>query len=151
MQSSNVVQLREMIRQIERRLGILDERELSCCGVSMAQCHALVEIGRAGQISLNELAELLNLDNSTMSRTVNNLVVRELACRDIDPQDRRYITISLTEAGASMHRSIEKGMTIYYGNILNGIPAEKQEQVLESLQLLLESFKKNLCCEKEGR
>ena len=112
----------------------------------MAQCHALVEIGRAGQISLNELAELLNLDNSTMSRTVNNLVVRELACRDIDPQDRRYITISLTEAGTSMYRSIEEGMTIYYGNILNGIPADKQEQVLESLQLLLESFQKNLCC-----
>lgn len=147
MQSTNhAAQLREMIRQIERRLGILDERELSCCGVSMAQCHALVEIGRAGQISLNELAQLLNLDNSTMSRTVNNLVVRELVCRDIDPQDRRYVTISLTEVGTSMYRSIEEGMILYYDNILKGIPADKQEQVLESLQLLLESFQKNLCC-----
>ena len=63
----------------ERKLGVLEDGEMACCGISMAQCHALVEIGRAGSISLVELAKLLDLDNSTMSRTVNNLVNSKLA------------------------------------------------------------------------
>ena len=43
-------------------------------GVNGAMPLALVEIGRAGSISLVDLSKLLNLDNSTLSRTVNNLV-----------------------------------------------------------------------------
>ena len=40
--------------------------------------NAIVEIGRAGEISLNEPSEMLKLDKSTMSRAVNNLVVQDI-------------------------------------------------------------------------
>jgi DNA-binding MarR family transcriptional regulator len=70
----------------------------------MAQCHAVVEIGRAGGISLAELAGLLNLDSSTMSRTVNNLVNSGYVIRELDPKDRRYVTIELTENGRTVSR-----------------------------------------------
>lgn len=139
-------QLREMIRILERKLGILQESEFSCCGITMAQCHALVEIGRAGSISLNELAELLNLENSTMSRTVNNLVTNELVKRDIDPQDRRYVTISLTDSGRKLFEGIEEGMNVYFRNVYDSIPENKKRQVLESIEILLEAIGKNECC-----
>lgn len=139
-------QLRELIRKLERKLGVLDERGTSCCGISMAQCHALVEVGRSGQISLNELAEMLNLENSTMSRTVNNLVNSEMVQRDIDAQDRRYIKISLTESGNKIFSGIEESMNLYYRKVYNALPEEKREQVIESLQLLLDTFEKHLCC-----
>ena len=54
-------ELRELVRLLIRHLGMLDKLEAGCCGTSIGQCHALVEIGRAAEISLNELAELLNL------------------------------------------------------------------------------------------
>ncbi|HBF35883.1 MAG TPA: MarR family transcriptional regulator, partial [Firmicutes bacterium] len=66
--------LREIVRILERKLGVLDDLQSSCCGVTFAQCHAIVEIGRARKISLNDLADILGLDKSTMSRTINNLV-----------------------------------------------------------------------------
>ncbi len=131
-------QLREMIRILERRLGILQEREYSCCDITLGQCHALVEIGRAKSISLNELAELLNLENSTMSRTVNNLVTADLARRDIDPQDRRYVTISLTESGSRLFEKIEDDMNSYFSKVYNSITENKRQQVLESLQILID-------------
>jgi DNA-binding MarR family transcriptional regulator len=136
-------QLREMIRMLERKFGIVQESEFSCCGITMAQCHALVEIGRVKNISLNELAELLNLENSTMSRTVNNLVTGELAKRDIDSQDRRYVTISLTENGYKLYKDIEEGMNRYFRNVYDSISENKKQQVLESLQILLEAIDKN--------
>jgi DNA-binding MarR family transcriptional regulator len=144
--TNNAWQLREVIRKLERKLGILDEKEMSCCGITMAQCHALVEIGRAQRISLNELAEMLSLENSTMSRTVNNLVNNEMVKRDIDPEDRRYVNISLTENGSKTYEGIEASMNLYFRNVCNAIPEDKREQVIESLKLLLDAFEKNLCC-----
>lgn len=141
--TDNSKQLREMVRMLERKFGIVQESEFSCCGITMAQCHALVEIGRVKSISLNELAELLNLENSTMSRTVNNLVTGELAKREIDPQDRRYITISLTEGGYKLYKDIEEGMNLYFRNVYDSIPENKKQQVLEGLQILLEAIDKN--------
>ena len=138
--------LREMVRILERKLGILQESEFSCCEITITQCHALVEIGRSKSISLNELAELLNLENSTMSRTVNNLVIKELTKRDIDPLDRRYVTISLTDSGYKLYEGIEEDMNLYFSKVYDSIPENKKQQVLESVQILLEAISKNECC-----
>ncbi|MEI6578812.1 MAG: MarR family transcriptional regulator [Eubacteriales bacterium] len=138
-------QLRELVRLMERNLGILDDK-MTCCGISLAQCHALVEIGRAGTISLVELANLINLDNSTMSRTVNNLVNNKMAERELDPNDRRYVAIKLTQAGTKVYNEIESEMEIYFMKIFDSIPADKQDQVLDSLQILLNAIAETKCC-----
>ena len=140
------IKLRETIRKLERKLGILEESELSCCNISLAQCHALVEIGRVKTISLNELAELLNLENSTMSRTVSNLVNSGYVKRDIDATDRRSLTISLTESGQDLFNRIEAGMGRYYRDIFEQIEEGKRGQVIESLNLLLDAVEKSNCC-----
>jgi DNA-binding MarR family transcriptional regulator len=139
-------ELREIVRILERKLGVLEETEVVCCGITMSQCHALVEIGRAKSISLNELAQLLNLENSTMSRTVSNLVNSGLVKRDIDPTDRRYVTISLTGDGVSLFNYIEEGMDRYFEKVYGSIPESKREQVVESLQILLDAIRENECC-----
>jgi len=134
-------ELRELMRQLERKTGTLNDFQMSCCNITMAQCHALVEIGRAGRISLIDLSEGLGLENSTISRTVNNLVNTELVSRETDPSNRRYVVISLTETGQQVFNGIEAGMDLYYKQILQKIPQEKQSQVLESIQILLDAFK----------
>jgi DNA-binding MarR family transcriptional regulator len=141
-------QLRELVRKLERKLGILEDGEFSCCGVSLAQCHALIEIGRAKSISLIDLAGLINLDNSTMSRTVNNLVSGELVEREIDPGDRRYVRINLTENGEKLFNTIESNMELYFSKIYGSIPAEKRFQVLESLQILMDAINGSECCKE---
>ncbi len=138
-------ELREIIRILERKLGVIED-EIFCCGITMAQCHALVEIGRAKNISLNELACLLNLENSTMSRTVNNLVESGYVKREIDPVDRRYVAISLTERGISLFNSIEEGMNQYFNQVYSLIPEDKREQVIESLYLLVDAIKESESC-----
>jgi DNA-binding MarR family transcriptional regulator len=144
--TNEVTNLREIIRYIVRSLGILEQSEASCCGATVGQCHAIVEIGRVGQISLNDLAEILNLDKSTMSRTVNNLVNQGLAERDINPEDRRYVKIKLTNEGLKVYKRTELGMDLYFKNVLESIPENKREQVMDSLQVLLEALKRNKCC-----
>lgn len=138
--------LRELIRILVRNLGILEKDESTCCGTTVAQCHAIVEIGRAKDISLNQLADTLGLDKSTMSRTINNLVESELAVRDLYQEDRRYVSIMLTGKGKKVYESIEGSMENYYNDIFLSIPEHKREQVIESLGLLIEAVKQNKCC-----
>lgn len=137
---TNPQQLRELIRILERKLGVLGDNQVPCCNITMAQCHALVEIGRAEKISLNKLASLLSLENSTMSRTVNNLVKNNLAKRETDENDRRYITISLTESGEAVFTDIENRMNQFFGTIYSSITENKRQQVLESLQILIQAI-----------
>lgn len=136
-------QLREILRMLERKLGLLEENEFACCEITLAQCHALVEIGRAKSISLTSLSDLVNLENSTMSRTVNNLVTSGLAERDIDSQDRRYVTICLTETGQNLFEKIEDSMELYYKKIYDEIPEEKRGQLFESLKILQDAIVKS--------
>jgi len=138
--------LRELIRVLVRNLGMLEKSEATCCGTTISQCHAIVEVGRAKEISLNGLADLLTLDKSTMSRTINNLVDADIVVRDLHPEDRRYVTIRLTDSGSKVFETIESSMEKYYRSIFHSIPEEKREQVIESLGLLVNAVKANKCC-----
>ena len=46
--------LREKLRRLQRELGWQQKNDASCCGVTVARCHALLEIGRQEEISLAE-------------------------------------------------------------------------------------------------
>ncbi len=138
--------LRELIRVLVRNLGMLEKSDASCCGVTITQCHAIVEIGRKGKISLIDLADLLDVDKSSMSRTVNNLVETGLVIRDLDTENRRFVVIQLTDAGKNVFQSIENSMDNYYKDIFSSIPEVKRGQVLESLALLTNAAKNNKCC-----
>jgi DNA-binding MarR family transcriptional regulator len=135
--------LRELLRILVRNLGILEKNDASCYGVTIAQCHAIVEIGRAQTISLIDLAALLGLDKSTMSRTINNLVESNLVKREINSKNRRYISIQLTDKGTELFKSIEDSMHVYYSKIFNSIASDKREKVLEGLELLVEAIREN--------
>lgn len=139
-------ELRELIRQLIRSVGFMDKAEAACCGTTIGQCYAITEIGRVKELSLNELAGLLNLDNSTISRTINNLVEQGLVARETDQQDRRYIKLKLTDEGRNVYAGLNRKMETYYRSLLKDIPVEKHGQIAESLKLLLEAMKNNKCC-----
>lgn len=140
MMEREMVMLRELLRKMVRDLGILEKNDTPCCGVTLSQCHTLVEIGRREELSLGDLSEIMGLDKSTMSRTVNNLVTSDLVVRDLDAENRRYVKIQLTDKGRAVCCNIEENMDAYYLDIFNAIPKDKRESVLESLKLLSEAI-----------
>ncbi|XFO68472.1 hypothetical protein SPSIL_046950 [Sporomusa silvacetica DSM 10669] len=64
--------LRESLRTLVRKLGVLDRGEALCCGITLSQSYSIVEIGRAGIISVNRrrfsgLTKALSVDRSISS------------------------------------------------------------------------------------
>lgn len=137
--------LRENIRILVRKLGLLEKGEAVCSGLTLTQCHVIVEIGRNANLSVNELAQLLTLDKSTVSRVVEQLVNNKLLLRKSHPEDRRYVTLELTVQGKALFESTELRMAEYYQGVLASLPAEKRQQVIESLELLSTALRGNGC------
>lgn len=132
--------LKESIRVLVRNLGILEKDESTCCGITISQCHAIVEIGRSIKISSTKLAKLLSLNKSTMSRNLDNLIKDGLVTKEPHPSDRRSVIIRLTDKGINIFNKIESDMDEYYKNIFISIPENDRFQVLNSLQILIDAI-----------
>jgi DNA-binding MarR family transcriptional regulator len=135
-------QLRESLRKLERVLGLLERTQASCCGTNLTQCHALVEIGRKGQLSVNGLADILQLDKSTTSRVVQFLVTQNWVQRNEAAEDRRIQEVSLTPEGIIQFRSIEASMDSFYRQVFEHLGASSGEQVVESVARLVDAIEK---------
>lgn len=149
--------LREELRRLQRALGWQVKNDASCCGVTVTQCHVVLELGQHGELSLVELAEALGLDTSTLSRTVENMVQEGLVERRNNPRDRRFILLTLTSRGRSVKEEIDCTYNRFFSSVLEHIPKGKHAQVLDSIHLLAEALTRNgsgevnTCCREEER
>lgn len=135
-------QFREQIRILERKLGLLKKNNGSCCAavLTLAQCHAVVEIGRVKSISLKDLAVILAIDISTTSRTVDGLVKKGYVQRTPSLEDRRSVDISLTESGMVIFETIESNNDTFFADIFDNIPNDEKMNVLHTLDVILAAF-----------
>lgn len=138
--------LRELLRVLIRKLGILDRSEAACCEMTLSQCHAMIEIGRAGALSVNELADRLGLDKSTVSRSADKLVLDGLLLREEAANDRRYVSLKLSSAGIAAYNNLEQRMTTYFDSVMAEIDPAEREMVLNGLHALTAALKSNKCC-----
>ncbi len=144
--SSEAETLRELLRVLIRKLGILERSEAACCEITLSQCHALVEIGRAGMLSVNQLSDRLGLDKSTVSRSVDKLVLDGLLLREEAAHDRRYVSLKLSNDGIAAYNNLEQRMTTFFDSIMSEIDPAEREVVLKGLQTLTTVLKSNKCC-----
>jgi DNA-binding MarR family transcriptional regulator len=131
---------RRALRSLEREIGLTLSRETSCCGVTTAQCHFLLESEARPDASLSELAEALSLDSSTLSRTADALLGEGAILREPDPENRRRVSIRLTEGGRAKVASINALCDASYLQVLEYIDAEKRPAVVEAVGLLAEAL-----------
>jgi len=143
---SQIKTLRHDMRLLARKMELMTKSEASCCGITLTQCHLLTEIGWAGAASLNTLSERLGVDKSTMSRNIEILVTDGLVSRTTDPDNRRAVTIMLTDAGRQLFDQVEASMTQFYETLFQALPADKRSQVLESLEILLATIPAGRWC-----
>jgi DNA-binding MarR family transcriptional regulator len=141
--------IREILQHLVRGFGLLQKEGSQCCGITVLQSHILYEIGKRPSLSLNDLAELLAVETSTVSRQVNSLVNLGLVNRVPDPRDRRYVVLSLTGEGEQKREEISLQMNDYVEEVFQHIPQEKHAQVIDSLQIFAAAMREpvqSACC-----
>ena len=124
---------RKGLRELEREVDLALSSQTDCCGVTIAQCHVLLAVEESGEPSVSEIAAVLELDASTLSRTVDGLVKAELLSRREDPDNRRRQLVSLSENGRKKAESINNLCDMYYSGILGALPADKVQSIADVL------------------
>ena len=102
MNAESIIDIRDfrrVLRHLERIIisGLKDDS--SCCGITVNQCHLLLEIFDRCETDITELKNYLGLDKSSVSRTIDSLVNSGLLLRVEKEEDRRYQMVSLSEKG----------------------------------------------------
>lgn len=139
MEDIPVREFRQILRNFERELNIQNQSGC-CCGVTVTQCHVLMALDKQDNITLNELAVLVNLDKSTVSRTVDSLVNNNLIDRTIPKSNRRTTRLTLTPSGTEACHTINSGNDLYYKLVLSSIPLEIYPAFLKGFQAMVEAM-----------
>jgi len=138
MRNTSIRLFRKAVRAFEQ--AMVAQLNTCCSGVSQAQCHALIAIEEHGKLTIGQLAQNLDLDNSTLSRTVQGLVEVGFVERTVHPTDRRAVLLSLTEKGRATCHVFNEASDRYYTAVLEQIPPEERGTVVDKFSLLVEAF-----------
>lgn len=83
-----------------------------------------------------EMADMLQLENSTISGILERMEKKELIERQVSKQDRRYIEVVLTPKGASLRDDVLQIIDDFNKDVLSVLTQEEQT-VLKSALLKL--------------
>lgn len=121
---------RRSLRRLERVQKVLMEEKDCCGGLTLSQCHPLLEIEERGETGLNDLAARLGLDPSTLSRTIEGLVRLGMVDRRPNPKDRRSVILTLTRRGKTTCDAINEKNDRLYDEILSRLTKRRREEAL---------------------
>jgi MarR family transcriptional regulator, organic hydroperoxide resistance regulator len=116
------------------RMGQAFSRDLKPFNLTLTEWRILAALLHKSQQRLAELAEHTSAEPSTLSRTVDGLVVRGLLVRERSGEDARALALGLTPAGHDLALRIVPLAQLYERVALAGIPAAQVELLKDTLR-----------------
>ena len=141
MEKELIRKFRSVLRRFDRELYY--QNNSSCCnGISLSQCHALMEIEQKKDISVTEVSDALMLNKSTISRTVDGLVNIGLLNREIPKEDRRTAVLNLTDTGKKVCNDINWNNDRYIQKYLEVLNTDEQDTLITLLDKVTRQMSK---------
>jgi DNA-binding MarR family transcriptional regulator len=106
-------------------------------GVSPVQLRALTALRQMKTANLAALAEEMGVTVSTASRLVDRLVSAEWVDRTPSPQNRREISLTLSDTGRKMLRRYDRHRVQRLSECLDLVPPERRDAVVDALAELV--------------
>ncbi|MFD0672917.1 MarR family winged helix-turn-helix transcriptional regulator [Cohnella sp. GCM10027633] len=105
--SQRFLQILQSHRELNKTFYQLLQSAANLHGITPVQFIVLAHLARNPNIRLSDLAERMNLGNSTMSGIIDRMVKAELVSRERTEADRRAMTLNLTEKGLTLRQETE--------------------------------------------
>jgi MarR family transcriptional regulator, organic hydroperoxide resistance regulator len=134
-------ELRYLILAIQREGNRLLAAELRPLGVTPSQAEVLRVLRDHGPLTLNALGGLLVCETgNSPSRLVDRLVAQGLVQRDTDPDDRRYLALSLTAEGKALSKRIVAAEEVLHDSIEQLVAGQPVDETITTLRALAGAF-----------
>ncbi|MFN2607897.1 MAG: MarR family winged helix-turn-helix transcriptional regulator [Acidimicrobiales bacterium] len=101
--------------------------------VTVPQFRALDILDRAAPLRLVALADLLGVQPSVATRLCDRLVAKHLIARVRSEDDRREVSLNVTEAGAELVHLVNASRRAEVSRILRRVPPSQRHQMVAGL------------------
>lgn len=101
--------------------------------VTITQFRTLVVLGNQPDLSLNQLADQLDVNPSTAMRMINRLLKAELVTRRDNPDDRRENLLALTAAGREIVDTVTSRRRAEINRIVAAMPSRDRTGLITAL------------------
>ncbi|MFI5329584.1 MAG: MarR family winged helix-turn-helix transcriptional regulator [Desulfobaccales bacterium] len=108
--------------------------------LSVPQFRVLIFLNRHAGAFLSDIAEHLGLTLPSTSKMIDGLVARNMVTRQMDPKDRRRVSLVLTALGRSAMQSAYKATESRLAECLVVLPASERRLIIEAMQVLESVF-----------
>ena len=125
----------ERIYDLNLEISIIMRKIAKDLGFTLSQVQLLLSIPFSS-ISMTDLANLLGIDNSTLTRNLNKLEKKGYVKRTKDYYDRRIYKISLSKKGSVKKNIIENKLNEVSIKILSVLNYKDKHDVFQSLEKL---------------
>jgi DNA-binding MarR family transcriptional regulator len=118
--------------------------------VSASEARALIELASARGIAQGELASMLHLDKSTVSRLAASLERKGWVRRGRDEENQRYVRLYLTLEGADVAARVWQALLSRQARILAGLSADERAGLTAGLRGLIRGLAAEGLLEESG-
>ncbi len=102
--------------------------------LTLAQFRTLVVLDSRGELNLNGLAGLLDVNASTAMRMIDRLLAAELVTRRDNPANRRQVILGLTPEGKRIVRQATARRRRDITRIVTAMPADRRTALIDALR-----------------
>jgi len=134
--------IRAASRRLVRAWGFLN-KSVAGTDMSGSAVHAIIEIGRSGNLTATKLAERLGLEKSTVSRLVSGLIARGELSEAASTQDGRAKLLGLTAQGCETLARIDMTADRQVAGALMQLDPGAQRCVAEGLRTYADALMVN--------
>lgn len=97
-----------LLNQASRLLGQQLSQRLKPTGLSVDKAKILALLIDGNGMSMGELADILVVNNPTLTKMVDRMVTDKLVFREPDSNDRRKVLIRITNPGTDLHGTAQR-------------------------------------------
>lgn len=110
--------------------------------LTQAEFRCLRLFGSDESINNKAIAERMNLSPSRLTRIIDGLVGKECIIREIDPNDRRNMKVSLSKRGQLLVQQLNRSYIDIHKEILQDITEDQHKPLISAMTHLLSALEK---------
>ncbi len=132
-----------LMNRIMGRYNASLRAEMTDLGLTTPKMRALAVLSVVEGPLIRELSVLTVVEQSTLSRALDQLQTDGLVRRESDPSDSRAARMYITDAGRSTFETLWPHMAAAQARMFRGVPDEERRAFVGTLQKMLHNIRKH--------
>jgi DNA-binding MarR family transcriptional regulator len=130
-----------LITRLQVVLSEIDYAQKACLQAGKMECQLLNHLYIAkGPVNMNELAKVLSVSHSRVTRIMDNLVSKKLVTRRPSEEDRRCWFAIITDKGKKLAENSQQTVIDHQKKIIKQIPEKDIEGIYKALKTYVEKY-----------